>query len=170
MNLQDKIRSIVDYPKEGIIYRDITTLLNDRDGFQEAIDRMVDAVGDSDIDLVLGIEARGFIFGSAMAYDMNCGFVPIRKKGKLPSDAYSKTYDLEYGTDTIELHKDGIKPGQKVIVVDDLLATGGTAKATADLVEMAGGVIEGFVFLIELEDLNGRELISDYEVKSIIKY
>lgn len=170
MNLQDKIRSIVDYPKEGIIYRDITTLLNDRDGFQEAIDRMVDAVGDSDIDLVLGIEARGFIFGSAMAYDMDCGFVPIRKKGKLPSDAYSKTYDLEYGTDTIELHKDGIKPGQKVIVVDDLLATGGTAKATADLVEMAGGVIEGFVFLIELEDLNGRELISDYEVKSIIKY
>ncbi len=131
---------------------------------------MVDAVGDSDIDLVLGIEARGFIFGSAMAYDMDCGFVPIRKKGKLPSDAYSKTYDLEYGTDTIELHKDGIKPGQKVIVVDDLLATGGTAKATADLVEMAGGVIEGFVFLIELEDLNGRELISDYEVKSIIKY
>lgn len=170
MNLQDKIRSIVDYPKEGIIYRDITTLLNDRDGFQEAVDRMVDAVGDSDIDLVLGIEARGFIFGSAMAYDMDCGFVPVRKKGKLPSDAYSKTYDLEYGTDTIELHKDGIKPGQKVIVVDDLLATGGTAKATADLVEMAGGVIEGFVFLIELEDLNGRELISDYVVKSIIKY
>ncbi len=170
MNLQDKIRSIVDYPKEGIIYRDITTLLNDRDGFQEAVDRMVDAVGDSDIDLVLGIEARGFIFGSAMAYDMDCGFVPVRKKGKLPSDAYSKTYDLEYGTDTIELHKDGIKPGQKVIIVDDLLATGGTAKATAELVKMAGGVIEGFIFLIELEDLNGRELISDYVVKSIIKY
>ena len=170
MNLENKIRSIVDYPKKGIIYRDITTLLKDRDGLHEAIDTMVDAVGDKDVDLILGIEARGFIFGTPMAYEMDCGFVPVRKAGKLPAETVSKTYDLEYGTDTIEIHKDAILPGQKVLIVDDLLATGGTAKATADIVEQLGGEIVGFLFLIELEDLNGREVIGDYNIESIIKY
>lgn len=170
MNLENKIRSIVDYPKKGIIYRDITTLLKDKDGLHDAVDTMIDAVGDKDVDLILGIEARGFIFGTPMAYEMDCGFVPVRKAGKLPAETVSKTYDLEYGTDTIEIHKDAILPGQKVLIVDDLLATGGTAKATADIVEQLGGVIVGFLFLIELEDLNGREVIGDYNIESIIKY
>ncbi|NLY20278.1 MAG: adenine phosphoribosyltransferase [Tissierellia bacterium] len=170
MNLENKIRSIVDYPKKGIIYRDITTLLKDKDGLHDAVDTMIDAVGDKDVDLILGIEARGFIFGTPMAYEMDCGFVPVRKAGKLPAETVSKAYDLEYGTDTIEIHKDAILPGQKVLIVDDLLATGGTAKATADIVEQLGGVIVGFLFLIELEDLNGREVIGDYNIESIIKY
>lgn len=170
MDLSKKIRNIEDYPAEGIIFRDITTLLREGNYFKEAIDQMADLRKDSKIDIVVGIEARGFIVGAPVAYKLNCGFVPIRKKGKLPSDKISASYDLEYGQDIIEIHKDAIKKGQNVLIVDDLLATGGTSSVAIDLVEKLGGNVVGLDFLIELVDLNGREKIKDYDVKSIIKY
>ncbi|WP_019131892.1 adenine phosphoribosyltransferase [Peptoniphilus obesi] len=170
MDLSKKIRNIEDYPAEGIIFRDITTLLREDDYFKEAIDQMADLRKDSKIDIVVGIEARGFIVGAPVAYKLNCGFVPIRKKGKLPSDKISASYDLEYGQDVIEIHKDAIKKGQNVLIVDDLLATGGTSSVAIDLIEKLGGNVVGLDFLIELVDLKGREKIKDYDVKSIIKY
>ena len=170
MDLSKKIRNIEDYPAEGIIFRDITTLLREGDCFKEAIDQMSDLRKDSKIDIVVGIEARGFIVGAPVAYKLNCGFVPIRKKGKLPSDKISASYDLEYGQDIIEIHKDAIKKGQNVLIVDDLLATGGTSSVAIDLIEKLGGNVVGLDFLIELVDLKGREKIKDYDVKSIIKY
>lgn len=170
MNLKEKIRNIYDYPVEGIIFRDITTLLRDKDAFKEAIDRLAEIARDFKPDQVVGVEARGFIVGATLAYALNCGFIPVRKPGKLPYDTIKKSYGLEYGTDVVELHTDALKDGKKVIIVDDLLATGGTCKATANLIEELGGEVLGCVFLIELVGLGGRDKLENYEVRSLLKY
>ncbi|MDO5714933.1 MAG: adenine phosphoribosyltransferase [Tissierellia bacterium] len=170
MELKEMIRSIPDYPEKGVIFRDITTLLKDGEGFQKAIDELTDLVRDWEPDVIVGMEARGFIVGAPVAYALGCGFVPVRKPGKLPYDKYTESYELEYGTDSLEIHKDGIEKGQKVVIIDDLLATGGTSKATISMVEKSGGKVMGLGFLIELNGLKGREEIQEYDVKSIIKY
>ena len=170
MDLSSKIRDIKDFPMEGIIFRDITTLLKDPDYMVEAIDRIVENLKKFDFDYVIGAESRGFLFGMPVAYAMKKGFVPIRKKGKLPAETVSAKYSLEYGEAEIEIHKDAIKKGTKVVIIDDLIATGGTAKAAAELVESLGGKVMAFEFLIELENLNGRDLLDGYAVESIIKY
>ena len=170
MELKDYIRSIQDYPKEGILFRDITTLLKDRDAFKLAIDKMAEQVKDKKVDLVVGAESRGFLIGSALAYKMNCGFIPVRKKGKLPYKTISEEYALEYGTDTLYMHEDAIKKGDNVLVVDDLIATGGTALAMIKMVEKLGGNVIGSSFLIELEELNGRKEIEKYPINVLIKY
>lgn len=170
MELKDYIRSIQDYPKEGILFRDITTLLKDKDAFKLAIDKMSEQVKDKKIDLIVGAESRGFLIGSALAYKMNCGFIPVRKKGKLPYKTISEEYALEYGTDTLYMHEDAIKKGDNVLVVDDLIATGGTALAMIKMVEKLGGNIIGSSFLIELEELNGRKEIEKYPINILIKY
>ena len=170
MDLAKTIRSIPDFPVEGILFRDISTLTRDPDAFQEAIDALIDHYADKDIDLVVGIESRGFVFGAPMAYEMGAGFVMVRKPGKLPAEAISASYTLEYGTNTLEMHTDSIQPGQRVLLVDDLIATGGSAKAAAELIEQLGGKIVGIAFLIELTDLNGAEKLKDYEIFSLIQY
>lgn len=170
MELAEMIRSIPDFPVEGILFRDVTTLLKEPDAFQEAVDSLLDSCVDKDIDLVVAIESRGFIFGAPMAYELGVGFVPVRKPEKLPAEKISASYTLEYGTNVLEMHADAIEPGQKVLIVDDLLATGGSAKATAELVEKLGGEVVGFVFLIELVDLKGVDELKGYEVFSLIKY
>ncbi len=170
MNLKEKIRNIYDYPVEGIIFRDITTLLRDKDAFKEAIDRLAEIARDFKPDQIVGVEARGFIVGATLAYVLNCGFIPVRKPGKLPYDTIKKSYGLEYGTDVVELHTDALKDGKKVLIVDDLLATGGTCKATANLIEELGGEVLACVFLIELVGLGGRERLENYEVRSLLKY
>ena len=170
MDLKAKIRSIENYPQEGVIFRDITTLLKDAEGLKGAIDEMQAKVADLDFDLVLGPESRGFIFGMPLAYNMGKGFVPVRKKGKLPAEVISKEYALEYGTATIEIHKDAVQPGQKVIIVDDLMATGGTAKAVAEMVESMGAEVAAMVFLIELDFLDGRKAVPGYRIESVIHY
>ena len=168
MNLADKIRTISDFPKEGIEFKDITTLLKDADAFQEAIDKIAKRYENEDIDLVVGIEARGFLIGSPLAIAMNKGFVPVRKEGKLPGDKVVKEYDLEYGSSVLEMHKDAIDEGQKVLIVDDLLATGGTVNATVEMVEEIGGDIVEVAFLMELGFLNGRERLDGQDVFSLI--
>ncbi len=170
MELKDYIRSIQDYPKEGILFRDITTLLKDKDAFKLAIDKMAEQVKDKKVDLIVGAESRGFLIGSALAYKMNCGFIPVRKKGKLPYKTISEEYALEYGTDTLYMHEDAIKKGDNVLVVDDLIATGGTALAMIKMVEKLGGNVIGSSFLIELEELNGRKEIEKYPINILIKY
>lgn len=170
MELKDYIRNIKDYPKEGILFRDITTLLKDKDAFKLAIDKMAEQVKDKKIDLIVGAESRGFLIGSALAYKMNCGFIPVRKKGKLPYKTISEEYALEYGTDTLFMHEDAVKKGDNVLVVDDLIATGGTALAMIKMVERLGGNVIGSSFLIELEELNGRKEIEKYPVNVLIKY
>ena len=170
MDLKDKIRSIENYPQEGVIFRDITTLLKDAEGMKEAIDRMTAKLEGADFDLILGPESRGFIFGMPVAYNMGKGFVPVRKAGKLPAEVVSKEYALEYGTATIEIHKDAIQPGQKVVIVDDLMATGGTAKAIVEMVEEMGAEVAAMLFLIELDFLEGRKVLPDYKIESIIHY
>lgn len=170
MNLKDKIRSIMDYPKEGIDFKDITTVLKDPKAFKACIDQMTGLVQGEDIDLVVGTEARGFIVGAPMALNLEAGFIPVRKPGKLPAEIVSYEYELEYGTDTVEMHKDAIKKGDKVLVVDDLLATGGTALATAKLIEELGGEVVGMVFFIELEFLEARNILKDYDIKSLVKF
>lgn len=170
MELKDYIRSIQDYPKEGILFRDITTLLKDKDAFKLAIDKMAEQVKDKKVDLIVGAESRGFLIGSALAYKMNCGFIPVRKKGKLPYKTISEEYALEYGTDTLFMHEDAIKKGDNVLVVDDLIATGGTALAMIKMVEKLGGNVIGSSFLIELEELNGRKEIEKYPINILIKY
>lgn len=170
MDLSTKIRAIYDYPIPGIIFRDITTLLKDKEAYHEAIDQLVGLVKGEEIDLVVGVEARGFIVGAPVAYNLGCGFIPVRKPGKLPHEKISASYELEYGTDNVEMHKDAIKKGQKVLIVDDLLATGGTAKAVTELIEELGGEVVGLSFLIELTDIKGREKLEGYNVKSIVKY
>jgi adenine phosphoribosyltransferase len=164
------IREIPDHPKPGILFYDITTLLKDREGFCRLIDYLTIQTRPIHADLVLGIEARGFIFAPALAYNINAGFVPIRKPNKLPHETEVVTYDLEYGTDTLEIHKDAIQPGSRVIIADDLLATGGTAAAAAHLVEKAGGVVAGFTFVVELSFLKGRDKIDGYDIFSLIQY
>jgi adenine phosphoribosyltransferase len=168
--LQDKIRDIPDFPKKGILFRDITPLLADPAAFWQAIETMANKFGDEQVDVVVGIESRGFIFGAPLAYRLDAGFVPVRKLGKLPFETVKAEYDLEYGTNCVEIHKDAIVPGQKVLIVDDLLATGGTARATADLVRMLGGEIVSIAFLCELTELNGREKLDDCPVTTLIKY
>ncbi|WP_054741435.1 adenine phosphoribosyltransferase [Cellulosilyticum ruminicola] len=170
MDLHSLIRDVENFPKEGILFKDITTLLQDGEGLVESIDQICSHLEGVEFDTVVGPESRGFIFGVPTAYKMKKGFVPVRKPGKLPYKCISKTYDLEYGTSTVEMHIDSIKKGQKVVIVDDLLATGGTTKAMIDLIEELGGEVVKIVFLIELEGLNGRSLIPDYDVESILKY
>ena len=170
MDLRDKIRNIQDFPQEGVLFRDITTLLKDAEGMKEAIDQMTAKLEGVDFDLVLGPESRGFIFGMPVAYNMGKGFVPVRKAGKLPAEVVSKEYALEYGTATIEMHKDAIQPGQKVVIVDDLMATGGTAKAIVEMVEEMGGEVAAMLFLIELDFLEGRKVLPGYKVDSVIHY
>jgi adenine phosphoribosyltransferase len=167
--MKDLIRTIPDFPKEGILFRDITTLLKDPKGLQEALN-LFKAEIPSNISKIVAIEARGFIFGGALAYMLGVGFVPVRKSGKLPSEKIRMEYALEYGTDVIEMHKDALSVGEKVVIVDDLLATGGTAKATCALIEKAGAVVEKFLFLIELKDLKGIDKLKGYDIFSLIKY
>ena len=170
MDLRDKIRNIQDFPQEGVLFRDITTLLKDAEGMKEAIDQMTAKLEGVDFDLVLGPESRGFIFGMPVAYNMGKGFVPVRKAGKLPAEVVSKEYALEYGTATIEMHKDAIQPGQKVVIVDDLMATGGTAKAIVEMVEEMGAEVAALLFLIELDFLEGRKVLPGYKIESVLHY
>lgn len=170
MNLKKYIEDILDFPEKGIIFRDVTPLLADKDAYQEAIALMVDCAKDKNVDVVVGPEARGFLFGCPVALNLKAGFVPVRKPGKLPRETVSKKYDLEYGSNEIFMHKDSIQPGQNVLIVDDLLATGGTVKATASLVEEMGGHVVGIVFLIELEALKGKDVLKGYDVHSLLKY
>jgi adenine phosphoribosyltransferase len=169
-SLKALVRTVPDFPKPGILFYDITTLLKDKTGFAQMIDAMAAHYLSQRIDLVLGIEARGFIFGPALAYRLNAGFVPVRKPRKLPAPVARVTYDLEYGSDTLEIHLDAIQPGQKVILVDDLLATGGTMDATVKLVKQLGGEIAGLGFAVELDFLKGRERFIDYDVFSLLHY
>ena len=168
--LEEYVRSIPDFPEEGIIFRDVTSVLQDADGLHLAIDTMQDLVKDLEVDVVAGPESRGFIFGTPIAYNMHKPFVLIRKKGKLPCETVSIDYALEYGTATIEMHKDSIKPGQRVLIVDDLIATGGTTKAMIDLVESLGGKVVGIVVVMELAGLEGRKKIEGYRLDSAIVY
>lgn len=168
--IEEYIRSIKDFPKEGIIFRDVTSVLQDADGLHLAIDSMQDKIKDWDFDLVVGPESRGFIFGVPIAYNLHKPFIPVRKKGKLPCETVSMEYELEYGTEEIEIHRDAIKSGQKVVIIDDLIATGGTIEAIIKLVEQLGGEVVGICFLMELEGLKGRERMGKYRVESIIKY
>jgi adenine phosphoribosyltransferase len=170
MELEKIIRDVPDFPKKGIIFKDITTLLKDTAAFKYTIDMMVEKYKDKGIGKIIGIESRGFIFGGAVAYLLGCGFVPARKPGKLPAEKISESYTLEYGENTLELHTDAIEAGEKVVIVDDLLATGGTAAAVAKLVEQLKGKIEGFEFLIELGFLNGKEKLEGYPVYSYLRY
>ncbi len=164
------VRDVPDFPKKGILFKDITTLLTRGDLFRKVIDEFAVHYQHKKIDKIVGIESRGFIFGSALAYKLGAGLVPVRKKGKLPHKTVAATYQLEYGTDTLEMHEDALTPGTNVLVVDDLLATGGTAKATAQLIEKVGGNIVGYAFLIELLFLKGRENLKAYDVHSLIQY
>ncbi len=170
MDLKQKIREIKDFPKEGVSFKDITTLMQDGEAFKYAIDEFIKNLKDKNIDIVVGPEARGFLTGTPVAYGMGIGFVPVRKPGKLPYETESYQYGLEYGSDTLQIHKDAIKPGQRVAIVDDLLATGGTMEAAAALIEKLGGEVVSMQFLIELESLKGREKLSKYDVNSLIKY
>src|SRR5919109_1963833 len=167
-SLKKLIREVPDFPKPGILFYDITTLLKDKVGFATLIDALSAHYMEKDIDLVLGIEARGFIFGPALSYRLNAGFVPVRKPKKLPAETARWTYELEYGSDTLEVHKDAIQPGQSVIIVDDLLATGGTANATVQLVKSLGGEIAGLGFVVELDFLKGREKLAPYDVFTLL--
>lgn len=168
--LEDYVRSIPDFPEEGIIFRDVTSVLQDKEGLKLSIEQMQQKLDGVDFDVVVGPESRGFIFGVPIAYNLNKGFVPVRKKGKLPCETVSMDYELEYGTATIEMHKDAIKPGQKVVIIDDLIATGGTIEAIIKLIEQLGGKVVKTVFLMELEGLKGREKLKGYDIESVIKY
>ena len=168
--LEEYVRSIPDFPEPGIIFRDITTILQDPDGLHLAIQSMQDKLKDTEFDVVVGTESRGFIFGVPIAYNLHKAFVPVRKKGKLPCETVSMEYDLEYGSAVIEMHKDSIKPGQKVVLVDDLVATGGTIEAAIKLVEELGGEVVKVVFHMELAGLKGRERLKGYEVESVLCY
>jgi adenine phosphoribosyltransferase len=169
-DLRAKIREVPDFPKPGILFYDITTLLRDADAFREVIDRMAEAVKGERIDLVVGMESRGFIFAAPLADRLRAGFVPVRKLGKLPAETIEVEYDLEYGTATLEIHRDAISPGQRVLVVDDLLATGGTVLGTIELVRRLGGEIAGLSFMVELTALGGRAKLSEFTIHSLIAY
>ncbi len=169
-SLKELIRTVPDFPKPGIQFYDITTLLKNPYGLRTTIDRLVELIGDDQIDVVIGMEARGFIFAPALAYRLKAGFVPVRKPRKLPAETESISYALEYGTDTLEIHKDAIGNGHRVLIADDLLATGGTAKAVIDLVEKLGGTVAGLAFVVELNFLNGRERLAGYKIASLLQY
>ncbi len=168
--LRKKIRNVPDFPVKGIQFKDITTLVKDGEAFAKVIDLFDQRFRDKKVDIVVGVESRGFIFGGALAYKWRVGFVPVRKPGKLPAEKIREEYELEYGTDALEIHTDAIQPGQRVLIIDDLLATGGTLAATARLVERLGGVVVGMAFLIELKFLHGREKIKQYDLYSLIEY
>ncbi|MBR0085247.1 MAG: adenine phosphoribosyltransferase [Lachnospiraceae bacterium] len=168
--LEEYVTSIPDFPEEGIIFRDITSVIQDPDGLQLAIDSMADYVNGEGVDYIAGPEARGFIFGMPIAYKLKKGFIPVRKKGKLPRETVSISYELEYGTAEIEIHKDAIKPGDHVVIIDDLLATGGTMEAIVQLIESLGGTVDQIVFLIELAGLEGRKKLEGYDVHSALIY
>ena len=170
MDLKKYIKDIPDFPKKSVLFRDVTPLLADKDAYQESIRLLSDFAKEKKVDLVVGPEARGFLFGCPVALALNCGFVPVRKPGKLPREVVSQSYDLEYGSNEIQMHSDSIQPGQNVLIVDDLLATGGTVDAAVSLIEKMGGNVVGIAFLIELEALKGRELLKDYDVYSVLKY
>ena len=170
MDLKEKIRVIEGFPKEGISFKDITTLVADGEAFKESIDRIAEHLKDKNVDVILGPEARGFIFGVPVAYALGVGFVPVRKKGKLPAETVSVEYSLEYGVDVLEIHKDAIKKGQRVAIVDDLLATGGTVDAVAKLVEKVGAEVVALDFAIELTELRGRDKLEGYEIMSLVQY
>lgn len=170
MQLKSQIRDIPDFPKPGILFRDITTLLKDGETFQRVIDKFTAFYHGEGIEKVVGIESRGFIFGAPLAYNLGAGFVPVRKPGKLPSDIYEAAYQLEYGTDTLNIHQDAIAPGEKVLIIDDLLATGGTMGAAVELVKRLGGVVLGIAVLVELADLKGRERLAGQSILSLVTY
>ncbi len=169
-DLKDYVRTIPDFPEPGIMFRDVTSILQDADGLKLSIDELMKKLEGVDCDVIVGPESRGFIFGVPIAYLTHKGFVPVRKKGKLPCETVEISYDLEYGSATIEVHKDAIKPGQKVVIVDDLIATGGTTEAIVKLIEQLGGKVVKILFVMELEGLNGRERLKGYDVDSVIKY
>ena len=168
--IEEYVRTIPDFPEPGIMFRDVTSVLQEADGLQLSIDGIMDKLKGVDFDVVVGTESRGFIFGVPVAYNMKKGFVPVRKKGKLPCETVSMEYDLEYGSAVIEMHKDSIKPGQKVVIIDDLIATGGTIEAITKLVEQLGGEVVKIVFLMELAGLDGRRKLAKYDVDSVIRY
>ncbi len=170
MELEKFIRDVPDFPQKGIIFKDITTLLKDKNAFKYAVDLMIDKYKNQQIAKIVGIESRGFIFGSVVAYHLDCGFVPARKPSKLPADTIKEDYSLEYGSNALEMHVDAIRPGEKTVIIDDLLATGGTALAVAKLVERLKGKVIGIEFLIELEFLHGRDKLKDYNIYSYLKY
>lgn len=169
-SLRTRVRDVADYPTAGVVFRDITPLLGDATAFAQAVDGIVEAFSTAEVDRVVGVESRGFIFGAAVAYQIGAGFVPVRKPGKLPWAVVREEYQLEYGSDKLEIHRDAIRTGEQVLIVDDVLATGGTASATATLVETLGGVIAGLGFLLEIEPLNGRSKLGDREVRSLLRY
>lgn len=169
-DLRARIREVPDFPKPGILFYDITTLLKDADAFAAVIDRMADSVADEQVDVVVGMESRGFIFAAPLAYRLNAGFVPVRKLGKLPAETIEVEYDLEYGTATLEIHRDAIQPGQKVLLVDDLLATGGTVLGTIELVRRLGGEIAALSFMVELSALKGRDKLGDFKIHTLLSY
>ena len=169
-SIEEYVRSIVDFPEPGIIFRDVTSILEDADGLHLAIDLMQEKLEGVDFDVVVGPESRGFIFGMPIAYNLHKAFIPVRKKGKLPCETVSVEYELEYGSAVIEMHKDAIKPGQRVVVIDDLMATGGALEAITKLVESLGGIVEKIVFLMELEGLEGRKKLEGYNVETVIAY
>jgi adenine phosphoribosyltransferase len=168
--LKHYIREVPDFPKDGICFYDITTLLQSPTGLRRAVDQFVWLFASEDVDKVIGIESRGFLFGPVVAYNLNAGFVPVRKPGKLPWETVSQSYELEYGSDSIEMHEDAIKPGERVLIVDDLIATGGTARAATQLVEGLGGTVTGLGFLLELTFLEGRSRLDGFHVESLVKY
>lgn len=170
MDLKNYVATVLDFPKEGIVFRDITPLMNDGEAYKEATDQIVNFAKEHNIDVVVGPEARGFIFGCRVSYALGIGFVPVRKPGKLPREVIEYSYDLEYGSNVLCMHKDSIKPGQRVLIIDDLLATGGTIEAVIKLVESLGGIVAGLAFLIELEELKGMEKLKDYPVLTLMKY
>jgi adenine phosphoribosyltransferase len=170
MDLKKLIREVPDFPKPGILFYDVTTLLRDKDGFGTVVDSLAGHYREKRVDIVLGIEARGFIFAPPVAYALETGFIPVRKPKKLPWEVASMEYALEYGVDTLEIHTDAVKPGQHVLIVDDVLATGGTAQAVTKLVEKIGGVVAGLAFVIELDFLKGREKLAGYDVHSLVHY
>jgi len=168
--LEKSIRNIPDFPKPGILFRDVTTLIQNKEAFKKTVDLLAKRYKAKGFDKVVGVEARGFIFGAAVAYKIGAGFVPVRKKGKLPYKTIATTYELEYGTDTLEIHKDAIRAGEKILIIDDLLATGGTVKAVTELVKQLGGKISGIGFVIELVDLHGKDKLKEYPLYSLIKF
>jgi adenine phosphoribosyltransferase len=170
MDLKSQIRNVKDFPKQGIMFRDITTLLKNPEAFNYTLEQLLDFAKDKKINKVVGIESRGFIFGSVLAHKLNCGFIPVRKPGKLPAEKVSISYSLEYGEDKLEMHKDAIEPGDKVLVHDDLLATGGTMNAVCQLIEKLGGKIVQVSFIVELSFLNGRDKLKSYDIRSIVNY
>lgn len=170
MDLKSLIRDIPDFPKSGILFRDITTLLRDPDGLRHTVDQLADQFADQSIDYVVGMESRGFIFGTPLAYKLGAGFIPVRKPGKLPAAVHAVEYELEYGTDRLEVHQDALEPPSKILIVDDLIATGGTAAATAHLVQRTGCELVGFGFIIELTALEGRKKLPDVPIVSLVSY